>query len=48
MLAQAQDVYVITRAPWLLIPGVLIFVTVLAFNFVGDALRDALDPRSLG
>ncbi|MCS7174503.1 ABC transporter permease [Pseudothermotoga sp.] len=48
MLAQAQDVYVITRAPWLLIPGIFIFVTVLAFNFVGDALRDALDPRSLG
>ncbi|MDI6864019.1 MAG: ABC transporter permease, partial [Pseudothermotoga sp.] len=48
MLAQAQDVYVITRASWLLIPGVFIFVTVLAFNFVGDALRDALDPRSLG
>ncbi|MBC7121957.1 MAG: ABC transporter permease, partial [Pseudothermotoga sp.] len=48
MLAQAQDVYVITKAPWLLIPGVFIFITVLAFNFVGDALRDALDPRSLG
>lgn len=48
MLAQAQDVYVITKAPWLLIPGIFIFVTVLAFNFVGDALRDALDPRSLG
>ena len=48
MLAQAQDVYVMTKAPWLLIPGVFIFVTVLAFNFVGDAIRDALDPRSLG
>ncbi len=48
MLAQAQDVYVITRAPWLLIPGVLIVITCLSFNTVGDALRDALDPRSLG
>ncbi len=48
MLAQAQDVYVLQHAAWLLIPGAFIFVTVLAFNFVGDALRDALDPRSLG
>jgi peptide/nickel transport system permease protein len=28
-----------------LFPGAAIFVTVLAFNLVGDALRDALDPR---
>ncbi|AEH50770.1 ABC transporter permease [Pseudothermotoga thermarum] len=48
MLAQAQDVYVITRAPWLLIPGLFIIITCLSFNTVGDALRDALDPRSLG
>lgn len=48
MLAQAQDVTIMTKSPWLLIPGIFIFVTVLAFNFVGDALRDALDPRSLG
>ncbi|MDP9370554.1 MAG: ABC transporter permease [Chloroflexota bacterium] len=34
------------REPWLAIaPGAAIFVTVLAFNFVGDALRDVLDPR---
>jgi peptide/nickel transport system permease protein len=31
---------------WLAVaPGVAIFVTVLGFNFLGDALRDALDPR---
>ncbi|QFU82906.1 ABC transporter permease [Natronorubrum aibiense] len=30
------------------IPGVFLFGTVLAFNFIGDALRDALDPRSMG
>lgn len=48
MLAQAQDVYIMTKAPWLLIPGIFIFITVISFNFVGDALRDALDPRSLG
>ena len=34
------------QAPWLSIaPGVAIFLTVLAFSLVGDALRDALDPR---
>ena len=34
-------------APWLaLAPGIIIFVTVLAFNLLGDGLRDALDPRS--
>jgi peptide/nickel transport system permease protein len=34
-------------APWLwLFPGLLILLTVLAINFVGDGLRDALDPRS--
>ena len=33
-------------APWLSIfPGLAIFVTVLALNFIGDALRDVLDPR---
>ena len=33
-------------APWVsTIPGVFLFLTVLAFNFLGDALRDALDPR---
>jgi peptide/nickel transport system permease protein len=33
-------------APWAAIfPGLMIFVTVLAINFVGDGLRDALDPR---
>jgi len=48
MMARAQDIYVLQSAPWLLIPGIFIFVTVLAFNFVGDGLRDAFDPRALG
>lgn len=35
------------RAPWITtFPGLFIFITVLAFNFVGDGLRDALDPRA--
>ncbi len=37
----------ISKAPWMwLVPGILIVVTVLGINFVGDGLRDALDPRS--
>jgi peptide/nickel transport system permease protein len=45
MLSNAQDL--IRSAPALaLYPGVLIFVTVLAVNLVGDALQDALDPRA--
>jgi peptide/nickel transport system permease protein len=32
--------------PWLLIPGLFIVVAVLAFNFVGDGMRDAADPYS--
>jgi peptide/nickel transport system permease protein len=44
MLQRAQE-YVFTAA-WLAVaPGVFIFVTVLSFNFLGDGLRDALDPR---
>ncbi|HQQ17658.1 MAG TPA: ABC transporter permease, partial [Fervidobacterium sp.] len=48
MLTAAQDVYILENAPWLLIPGAFIFIVVLAFNFVGDGLRDAIDPRALG
>ncbi|MEM7252745.1 MAG: ABC transporter permease [Pseudomonadota bacterium] len=45
MLTQAQDL--IHHRPVLaLYPGVLIFITVLCFNFLGDALQDALDPRT--
>jgi peptide/nickel transport system permease protein len=36
---------VLSLYPWLLIPGIFITVTVLAFNFFGDALRDAADVR---
>ena len=49
MLEQAQNVSTMTQAPWLLFaPAAFIFVTVFAFNFVGDGLRDALDPRHSG
>jgi peptide/nickel transport system permease protein len=45
MLRESQSIRVLTSYPWVLAPGFLIFITVLAFNFLGDGLRDALDPR---
>ena len=46
MLNQARSVRALTSFPWLLyVPGLAIFLTVMAFNFLGDGLRDALDPR---
>jgi peptide/nickel transport system permease protein len=47
MLREAQNVPILASFPWILSPGVLIFCTVLAFNFLGDGLRDALDPRAV-
>ena len=45
MLANAQST--IVQAPWVAIfPGLCIFLTVLAINYVGDGLRDALDPNT--
>ena len=45
MLTNAQEL--IARAPQLAVyPGLIIFVTVIAFNFLGDGLQDALDPRA--
>lgn len=41
-----QDVYILTNYPWVWIPaGICILITVLGFNFVGDGLRDAFDPK---
>lgn len=46
MLTNAQELSTMLLAPWkAFYPGMLIFITVLAFNFFGDGLRDALDPR---
>jgi peptide/nickel transport system permease protein len=44
MLKDAQKLRVVAQAPWLLLPGAFVVCTVLAFNFVGDGLRDAVDP----
>jgi peptide/nickel transport system permease protein len=46
LLSEAQNVQTVALAPWLLIPGLFVIITVLAFNFVGDGLRDAADPYS--
>ena len=45
MLRQAQNVDYLRTYPWVLVPGVAIFLAVMSFNFLGDGLRDALDPR---
>jgi peptide/nickel transport system permease protein len=45
LLGAAMNVSDIRYHPWILIPGVFIFLSVMAFNFVGDGLRDALDPN---
>ena len=44
LLKASQNVHSIALSPWLLIPGLFVIVTVLAFNFIGDGLRDAADP----
>ena len=46
LLKDAQSITNLESHPWLMIPGFFIIVAVLAFNFMGDALRDAVDPFS--
>ncbi len=48
MLNGAENLTILTSKPWLWVPpGVVIILLVVAINFIGDALRDALDPTSL-
>ncbi len=48
MLQDAQNYTVMLTAPWYpFFPGLLILLTVLSFNFIGDGLRDALDPKTI-
>ena len=44
LLQQAQNVQTVAISPWLLLPAVPVIVVILAFNFLGDGLRDAADP----
>jgi peptide/nickel transport system permease protein len=46
MLNAAGNPDYLQNYPWLLAPGVAIFITVLAFNFLGDGLRDAVDAKA--
>jgi peptide/nickel transport system permease protein len=46
LLADANDLSNLAQYPWLLTPGLMIFLSVLAFNFAGDAMRDAADTTS--
>ena len=44
LLTEAQNINVVALYPWLMIPAVPVIIIVLAFNFLGDGLRDAADP----
>lgn len=46
LLNDATTLQAVGRYPWILLPGVAILCTVLAFNFLGDGLRDAADPQT--
>ncbi len=48
LMQQAQNYQVIVMTPWLLLPGLFVVLTVMAFNLMGDGLRDAADPYSTG
>jgi peptide/nickel transport system permease protein len=47
LLQKAQNVRTVSVYPWLLTPAIFVILTVLAFNFMGDGLRDAADPYNL-
>ena len=47
LLTAAANVGAIELHPWILTPGLFIVISVLAFNFMGDAIRDAVDPYSI-
>ncbi len=46
LLNEAQNIEVVALYPWLMAPMIPVILTVLAFNFLGDGLRDAADPYS--
>jgi peptide/nickel transport system permease protein len=47
LLSQAMDPQNLEHYPWVLLPGMFISLAVMAFNFLGDHLRDRLDPANL-
>jgi len=46
MLSVARNYRVVQDFPWILIPGFTIFLSIMAWNFFGDGVRDAVDPKS--
>ncbi|MEM6901664.1 MAG: ABC transporter permease [Pseudomonadota bacterium] len=44
LLTEAQDINIVVLYPWLMLPVVPVIIAILAFNFLGDGLRDAADP----
>ena len=44
LLQDAQNIQAVALAPWLMLPALPLIVTIMAFNFLGDGLRDAADP----
>ena len=44
LLEDARALRIVSGSPWMLLPGLAVVITVLAFNFLGDGLRDAADP----
>lgn len=44
LLIDSQNIQTVTISPWLLVPGGLVILIVIAFSFLGDGLRDAADP----
>jgi peptide/nickel transport system permease protein len=46
MLSVARNYRVVQDFPWILIPGFTIFLSIMAWNFFGDGIRDAVDPKS--
>ena len=48
LMFQAQNPLVIEMTPWQLLPGLFVVLAVMAFNLLGDGLRDAADPYSTG
>ena len=47
LLKEGQNVQSVALAPWVLMPGLLVIISILAFNFLGDGLRDAADPYAV-
>jgi peptide/nickel transport system permease protein len=44
LLQDAQNVQAVALSPWLMLPAIPLIITIMAFNFFGDGLRDAADP----